>query len=464
MEDSGDNGETRKEGNEARREINDRARQYFLILARRAEANPEVAEAVSRILGDRIAENWEPALEAAMQAAESFESAQVHPVIDATIAKSLREKPDLHLVAELYNRIPIDTVSLKQTAFEVFRITLQTIRERNIADQHPSEYITFVLNTVKRQLQMSMLAEAEENTNAVLEVARTHYQHDQRKFRDSLAETLETHAIIASALGRDEEGLQALAEAIELFRAAPAQTRDLARCLNNLSGILKALGDASGALQSSLEAVQLYRSLVAANPRTSRTNFSDGLQASADDPRPDLADALIALSTHQNDAQQTQECLASAQEAFDIFVELFGEFPDQFRHHFGMACFNLGMAKLAAQDGADGVSKMVMAADVYASLAAMHPGAYQPDYAHILGGLAVALAQNGRVPDGLRAAELCVAIYRTLYERNSMKFIGQLRSNLGNLKILYEELGYADKAAAIGDEIIQLPENINPTL
>jgi tetratricopeptide (TPR) repeat protein len=310
---------------------------------------------------------------------------------------------------------------------------------------------------------MSMLAEAEENTKTALELARTHYQHHQQKFRESLAESLETQAIIASALGRYEESLRAQAEAIELFRAAPVQTRDLARCLNNLSGVLKALGDASGALRSSLEAVQLYRSLVTADPRTSRTNFSQGLQAWADDPRPNLADALIALSTHQNDVRQTQECLASAQEAFDIFFGLFQDFPDQFRHHYGMACFNLGVAKLAAKDGAGGVREMERAAEAYASLAAIHPGAYQPDYAHILGGLAVALAQNGRVPDGLKAAELCVAIYRTLYERNSRKFIGQLRSNLGNLKILYDELGYSDKAAAIGDEIIQLPQNISPT-
>ena len=52
------------------------ARNYFRVLARRAEANPEAVEVFSQFLGERIAENWEPALEAAMQAAEALENAQ----------------------------------------------------------------------------------------------------------------------------------------------------------------------------------------------------------------------------------------------------------------------------------------------------------------------------------------------------------------------------------------------------
>ena len=188
-----------------------------------------------------------------MKAAESFEYAQVHPVIDAAIAKSLREKPDLQLVAELYNRIPLDTVLLKETGLEVFRQTVQAMEDRKRVELHPVEYLAMLLNFIQRLVQSDHLNEAEANATKALNFAREGYAKEPLKYNDALASSLETCAMIASDLGKLEECRDARREAIQLLRATPGHERTLAQCLSNQSGTLQSLGDFDGALKHSEE-------------------------------------------------------------------------------------------------------------------------------------------------------------------------------------------------------------------
>lgn len=54
MEDSGDSGEAHKGGDEARGERIERARKYFLVLARRAEANQRRLKSSPGFLGSGL--------------------------------------------------------------------------------------------------------------------------------------------------------------------------------------------------------------------------------------------------------------------------------------------------------------------------------------------------------------------------------------------------------------------------
>lgn len=435
-----------------------RAKRYFLILARRAEADPEDAKILSKALGDRISEYWEPALEAAMQASESLDHAQVHPWIDAVIAKSLREKPDLKLVSDLYNRIPLNTVMLKQTSLEVFRQTVKAMEERVRVDLHPAEYLTMLINYVQRLFQLGILNEAESCASKALGFARSRYEHEPEKFKDGLISSLETWAIITSSLGRLKESCKVREETIILLRTLPNQKRILAQSLSNHAGTLYALNDLASALQFSQEAVDIYREFENQRISKGHTDFNNGLQASVDDARPNLGLALISLSTYQNAAQQYQECLNSAQEAFNILFELSEDFPDTFQHQFAMARHNLGMGKFSVGDVKGGLLEMEEATTIYERLMTIHPDVYRLEYAHLLRSMALAHAKNNRNGDAIVQTEKAAGFYRELARQAPDRHAKSLISSLNELKILYEATGQNEMTDKIKLELAELVE------
>jgi len=433
-----------------------RARNYFLALARRVEMSPDDAQVLSMMLGDRIAEYWEQALEASMQASESLDDFDVHPIIDATIAKSLQEHPDLQLVTELYNRLPRDTVLLKQTSLEVFRQVVRAMETRNRVHLHPAEYIIMLHNYTHRLMQVEQVTEAETESNKAMALAREHYAHDPQGFHNTLIDSLEVEADIAFALGRYEESREARAEAIRLLRATPGRERTLAQCLNNQSRTVRSLGDTSSALEHSEAAVQIYRSLVSEGETGANADYSAGLQAWVDDSYAALGDGLITLSSHQLEAGRFEEALLSAQESVDIFGELGDDFRDQFWPRYGMARHNLGLAKFSVGDLAGELVEMQEAANVYRRLATAHSGAYLPAYVLIQGSFALALARNDRLPEGLAQQEECVDAYRKLEQADPGRFVEQLKTALFNLAILYEEVGRLEDASDTRSERVQL--------
>ena len=434
------------EDSHARGERLARAKNYFLSLARRAELKPEDAHLLSMMLADRVAEYWEAAFEAAMEAAENFEYAQVHPVIDAAIARSLRERPDLRLVAELYNRIPLETVLLKQTGLEVFRQSVRAMEDRNRVELHPAGYLAMLLNLIARLSQLEQWGEAEELATKALDMSRKKYSEDPQTFRDALSSSLETLAIIFSAKGEHQRCRQVRQEAIHLLLNAVGHKRDLAQSLNNQAGTLMALGEDAGALAHSQEAVKLYRELVEEGRARGDSDYSKGLQAWVDDARPNLAKALVGLSSYQDRAKQHRECLASAKEAFDIFSTLSDDYPDQFRDAFGLARHNLGMALFGVGDGEGGLKEFQAAAALFGNLAKVNLEVHGPSYAHMLNSLVRGCVKTGRNDEALTSAQDCVAVYRSLNERTSGRYTAQLRSWLEILKGLCEDLGHQEEA------------------
>ena len=429
------------------------AKHYFLSLARRAEVEPRDAELLSDILGDRITEYWEPALSVAMQAAESLDYAQVHPVLDRIIAKSLHDKPNMTIIAQLYNRLPIDTVLLKKTCLEVFHQVVKSMEEQGRVELYPVEYLLMLHNYIQRLYQVGDLTKAEYAARKAIDFARIHHSSDPEKFNDSLIDSLETLAIISSGIGRLDDARLIREEEITLLRTNPNKRANLAQSLNNYAGTLRALGNISSALKNCMEAVNLYREIVRIDETT---DFSSGLHAYQNDRSPNLGSALIGLSTYQHDAEQYQESLASAKEAYDIFSTLCGDYPDQFLHHLGMAKHNMGMAKFAVSNPFGGLQEIEEAVSIYERLTGIHPNAYKPDYAHLLGSLALAYAKNNRDKDALMQLEKSANIYRALAQDVPEGFRKPLIKSLNNLKILYEAAGQNENAERIAIELCDL--------
>jgi len=139
---------------------------------------------------------------------------------------------------------------------------------------------------------------------------------------DRLAGSLNDLSVRLGELGRREEALAAIQEAVtirrELAAARPDAFRpDLAMALNNLAADLTDLGRREEALAAIQEAAGVYRELAAARPDTFR---------------PDLAASLTNLAEVLGELGWRKEALAAIQEAIGIYRESVGMWPDAYRH------------------------------------------------------------------------------------------------------------------------------------
>jgi tetratricopeptide (TPR) repeat protein len=101
---------------------------------------------------------------------------------------------------------------------------------------------------------------------------------------------------------------------------------ELARSLNNLSLGLAGLGRQEEALAAVEEATQVYRELAGARP---------------DEFRPDVAGSLNSLSASLAGLGRQEEALAAVEEAAQVYRELAAARPDAFRPDLALSLNNL---------------------------------------------------------------------------------------------------------------------------
>ena len=135
---------------------------------------------------------------------------------------------------------------------------------------------------------------------------------DSSSFAPDLASALSNLSVALGELGRREEALDAIQEAVEIRRGlvtaeGSALAPDLASALNNLSVALGELGRREEALDAIEEAAATYRDLATGSPAM----FGDDLAAS-------LNNLFVALSG----LGRSEDALAVAEEAVAIRREI----------------------------------------------------------------------------------------------------------------------------------------------
>ncbi|GAA2650730.1 hypothetical protein GCM10010425_74240 [Streptomyces spororaveus] len=190
---------------------------------------------------------------------------------------------------------------------------------------------------------------------------------------------------------------------------------DLASALNNLSVCLGAVGRRDEGLATVQEAVTIRRSLAEANP----TAYL-----------PDLASALNNLSVRLGAVGQHDEGLTAAQEAVDHYRSLAGANPTAYLPDLAMTLNNLSVRLGAVGQHDESLTAAQEAVDHYRSLAEANPDAYLPDLASALNNLSIRLGAVGRREEGLTAVQEAVTIRRSLAEANPELFGPALQQSL----------------------------------
>jgi tetratricopeptide (TPR) repeat protein len=264
--------------------------------------------------------------------------------------------------------------------------------------------------------------------------------------REDLAGRANDRSVRLSDLGRSEEALEAIEQAVEIYRdlarSRPDAIRpDLAGSLNNLSGRLADLGRREEALEAIEQAVEIYRDLARSRP---------------DAIRPHLAMGLHNLSTSLGNLGRREEALEAIEQAVEIFRDLARSRPDVFRPNFAESLNNLSnrLAELGRRKEA--LETIEQAIEIFRDLARSRPDAFRPGLALSLNSRSNRLAGLGRREEALEAIEQAVAIYRELARSRPGVFRPGLALSINNLSNRLGELGQREEALEAIEQAVEI--------
>jgi tetratricopeptide (TPR) repeat protein len=299
-----------------------------------------------------------------------------------------------------------------------------------------------------------------------------------------------TSATLLAALGRREDALAAVEEAVTIRRdlaggRPEAFLPDLARSLDNLSGCLAALGRREDALAAVEEAVTIRRDLAGVRPEAflpglagALNNMSirlgdlgrreDALPAVEEavaayrdlaGARPDafLPGLALSLNTQSNqlaDLGRREDALAAVEEAVTVYRDLAGARPDAFLPDLAMSLITQSnqLAELGRRE--DALAAVGEAVTAYRDLAGARPGAFLPALAASLNNMSGCLTAVGRREDALAAVGEAVTAYRDLAGARPEVFLADLAASLYNMSDCLDDLGREEDALAVIEEAV----------
>ncbi len=282
-------------------------------------------------------------------------------------------------------------------------------------------------------------------TQRLTEHHRTRADHDPTNL-PALAASLNNFSNRLASLGRREEALEAIREAVgirrELALARPDAFRpDLAVNLNNLSNRLASLGRREEALEAIREAVGIRRELALARP---------------DAFRPDLAGSLNNLAIRLASLGWREEALEAIREAVGIRRELALARPDAFRPDLAVNLNNLATRLASLGRREEALEAIREAVGIRRELALARPDAFRPDLAMSLNNLSCSLGALGRWKEALEVIGEAVEVYRELARARPDAFRPDLASSLNNLAIHLAGLGRREEALEVIGEVVDI--------
>jgi tetratricopeptide (TPR) repeat protein len=272
-------------------------------------------------------------------------------------------------------------------------------------------------------------------------------------FRRDLAMALNNQSLRLSALGRQEEALQVINEAVTYYRPLADVRpdifrRDLAMALNNQSLRLSALGWREEAMRAIDEAVRIYRALASDRPDTFL---------------PDLAMALNNQSSCLSDLGRGAEALAVIEEAVAIRRALADVRPDIFLAGLASALNSRSVHLSALGRRAEAMLPIDEAGVSFRALAEELPGTFLPGLAMALNNQSSCLSDLGRAAEALVAIEEAVAVYNDLAGSRPEVFLAALAMALNNQSSCLSDLGRGAEALEVIEEAVAIRRSLAGT-
>jgi flagellar basal body P-ring protein FlgI len=265
-------------------------------------------------------------------------------------------------------------------------------------------------------------------------------------YEPDLASSLTNLSLRLAEAGRRAAGLAASEQVIEIYRRLAAGNPaayepDLALSLNNLSNRLAEAGRRPAGLAAIEQAVEIRRRLAAGNPAAYE---------------PDLALSLNNLSNRLAEAGRRPAGLAAIEQAVEIRRRLAAGNPAAYEPDLALSLNNLSNRLAEAERRPAGLAAIEQAVEIHRRLAAGNPAAYEPDLASSLNNLSVRLAEAERRPAGLAAIEQAIEIHRRLAAGNPAAYEPDLALSLNNLSNRLAEAGRRPAGLAAIEQAVEI--------
>jgi tetratricopeptide (TPR) repeat protein len=363
--------------------------------------------------------------------------------LDAMVADLATPLDDLTALSSLWPnfsaRLAPTAVRLAQTLTERFR---------PLAEEDPGEYLPFLVQALHNlSLRLGEVGRHEEGLAAVQEAVNVRYflsQVDPDTHLPRLAMSLNNLFARLASVGRYEEALTAIREAVRirhtLAKSDPGtHLSDLAMSLDNLAGALGKMGQSEEGLVAAQQAVHFYRTLTRGNTATHL---------------PGLARSLHTLSVLLRELDRDQESLTAIQEAVRIRQEIAEKDPDAHLPDLSASLEILFILLREAGRQEESLAVIHEALRIDRFLAEALPGAFLPGLAASLYNLSVQLKDMGRQEESLTMIRESVSTLRTLTRDHSDAHLPKLAHALQQLSHMLSYVGLREEALVSSREAV----------
>jgi tetratricopeptide (TPR) repeat protein/nucleoside phosphorylase len=371
-------------------------------------------------------------------------------VLGDELAAALELRGDVAIALQIEEMgLPEHSMSLRRVAEWVSRTALGA--SIGDADEALAERARHANNLGLRRSELGRTEEALEPMREAVSIWHKLAAKRPDVFLPQLAISLNNIGIILSEMGRHDEALAVTQEAVNyhgiLARRSPyVFLPDFAMSLHNLGTRLSALGRFEDALTATRSAAKVYRKLADEHPDAFLSEF---------------AGCLNNLSIWLSDIGRTDEALDAARDAVGVFHTLAEKHPDAFLPDLAGSLLTLGARlsdpRLGDPDDIDEALEVTReGAKIYRSLANRRPDAFQRDLAASLLGLGARLRDLGRLKKSLEVVREAAGIFRSLADKRPEAFVPDLAVCLDVLGTLLGQLGHRESALETASEALDL--------
>nr|WP_241758448.1 tetratricopeptide repeat protein [Myxococcus landrumus] len=411
------------------------------VLGRASTSHPNV---VLHWLKQLLAGPLRPRARLALKAAKVVGKRTAFSALGLVLAERLQTDGDAGLARELEDDgIPDRTLSLRRVAEWVSRTLLEALPASGpdeVLDQRARHLDAFG----RRLSHLGRNQEALPVMHEAVQLYRELGTRHPKKFEPNLASSIDHLGGILSELGRHEEALKALHDAADLRRVlmqdSPAKFRaDFAISLNNVALVLNYLGRNKEAKSNALGAVAQSRILV---QNQSATFW------------PDLAVSLNTLGLVLNGLGQHPEALKATREAAGLYRALTRIHADAFSSELAMSLGNLGNMMSDIGEYEDALDAAIEVVKLFRSLARDNHDAFGLDLARSLNNLGNRLSQLERNKEALAAASEAVSLCRAQERISPIPVRIELARQLCNLDAILSALNRHEEALTASREAV----------
>lgn len=262
-----------------------------------------------------------------------------------------------------------------------------------------------------------------------------------------LATALENLCSALGGLGRHDQSLAAIREAVALRRAMALHFHDcapeLARAVDTLASRLQDAGDLEAALDAGLEAVRRHESLVSRDPGAFKGGYAISLNRFG---------ALL------HKANRHEEALATLGKAVELYRELYeanpAAFQDELASSLSMYVTSLDRSGLSEE----ALSACRESVDIARRAADSTPTVLNSTLADCLHNLGVTLTTAGHLAEAREALEEATALSRRLAALYPIRHEPNLAQTLHALRRVVHLTDSPAEADAIGAEVTRSKE------